>query len=208
MTHHIAMEIVSTRMARPLLIGLVGVTTGVVTVLGQGVLDAQWNRLANSGAIWLLVAFLVGSIMPTRPWAAAAGVGTLVGAVIGYYVAAVAIAGASASPGSLVIWTGTALVGGPVYGLAGRLWREPEPRPRALAIALMGGVFCAEGLFTLVRIPDLAAVGWVELAGGVVLTFALGRSSRDRSMALAMLPFVVLAGFIALSIIDRLFAGG
>ena len=35
-----------------------GVGTGVLTLLGQGVLDANWNRLVNSGAVWLMVGFL------------------------------------------------------------------------------------------------------------------------------------------------------
>jgi len=41
---------------RLLAIALADLGTGFLTFLGQGVLDASWNRLANSGAIWLLVA--------------------------------------------------------------------------------------------------------------------------------------------------------
>ncbi len=170
-------------------------------------LSGDWNRLANSGAIWLLFASLVGSRMPTDRWAAIAGVVVLVGAVVGYYAAAVA-AGAGAGPRIMAIWTGTALVGGPVYGLAGRWWRGEPGRRRVLSIGLMGGILAAEGVSTVMRIPEMARVGWVEVVAGVALTLALGRTLRERVLALAVVPFIVLAGVVAYAIVDRVIASG
>jgi hypothetical protein len=201
---------VGTRLSRTSLIVLIvviGLATGVLTLLGQGVLDEHWNRLANSGAIWLLVAFLVGSVAPTMAWAAVAGLGTLIGAVAGYYAAAIIVAGAAVAPSGLVIWIGTAMLGGPVYGLAGRAWHDSDRRRRAVAISLMGGIFVAEGLFTVVFIPDLATTGWVEAIFGVGLTLVLGRSWWDRVTGLALVPGVVAIGFAVFEVIGRLFIG-
>lgn len=124
-------------------IALAGIGTGVLTLLGPGVLDAGWNRLANSGAIWLMVGFLVGSRMPSVGWAVAAGVGTLIGAVAGYYMAA-NLSGTGVSMSAVAIWIGAAIVGGPVYGIAGRWWHDERRSRRAAAIALMGGILSAE----------------------------------------------------------------
>jgi len=184
----------------------VGVAVGVATLLGQSILPGDWNRLANSGAIWLIASFLVGSRMPTNGRAAVAGMATLVLAVVAYYVAA-RLAGAGVSTRTVVIWVGTALVGGPVYGVAGHWWRMGPDRRRIIAIGLMGGIVTAEGVSTLLRIPELAAVGWVEAVAGLGLVILLGRSGRERLLGLAVVPFVVLAGVAAYEILDRVIAG-
>jgi hypothetical protein len=80
------------RLRRLLVIALLGISAGVLTLLGQGVLDANWNRLANSGAVWLMVGFLAGSRMPSISWAVVAGIATLIAAIAGYYAAAVVVA--------------------------------------------------------------------------------------------------------------------
>jgi hypothetical protein len=192
---------------RPMLIAVAGVALGVATLAGQAVLSAEWNRLANSGAIWLLCASAAGSRMPTNRWAMFAGVGVLVGAVLGYYAAAM-VAGAAAGPRIMAIWIGTALVGGPVYGLVGRWWRGGPGSRRVLAIGLMGGILAGEGASTVLRIPDLARVGWVEVIAGIALTALLGRSVRERLLGLAVLPFVVAAVIAAYEVIDRVIAAG
>ena len=45
---------------------VLGIAMGVATLAGQAVLDASWNRLANSGAIWATVALVVGAL--SRSW--------------------------------------------------------------------------------------------------------------------------------------------
>ena len=194
-----------TTLTRSVVVAGAGLLLGILTLVGQAVLPTGWDRLANSGAVWLLVASLAGSFMPTNRWAVVAGVGVLVGAVIGYYAAAV-VAGAAAGAAIMAIWIGTALVGGPVYGLVGRWWRTETGARRILAIALMGGIVAGEGVSTLLRIPELARVGWVEVIAGLGLTIALGRSARERMLALALVPVVVLAVVVAYEIIDRVIA--
>ena len=48
----------------------VGLVTGALTLAGQAVLPTEANRLANSGAIWVSVAFALGWRMPTDATAA------------------------------------------------------------------------------------------------------------------------------------------
>ena len=188
------------------LIVLVGLATGLATLLAQGVLDAEWNRLANSGAVWLLVGFFVGSVMSSVAWAAGAGIGTLLGAIAGYYLSAVLIAQAGVSMANVLIWSGVAIVGGPVYGIAGRWWRDVLPVRRSIAIGLAGGIVSGEGASTLIRIPDLARVGWIELGVGVVVVLLLGRSWRDRAGGLIVLPVVIALVVVAYQVLDWLLA--
>ena len=190
-----------------LLVAGAGLATGGLTLLGQALLDAEWNRLANSGAIWLAVAFVVGSRMASDREAAVAGAATLLFALLGYELAA-RVAGASISVTGLVIWSGTAVVGGPVYGFAGRRWAMGAGRDRVLALALLGAVFVAEGAYTLLAIPDLARVGWVEVVIGFALPVLLGRNARDRLVGVALLLPLACAGLVAFGAINALFLAG
>jgi hypothetical protein len=97
-------------------------------VVGQAVLDADSNRLANSGAIWVSVAFGIRTVMASDREAVVAGLGTLLLAVVGYQLAAL-IANASLGGSAIVIWSGTAVVGGPMFGLVGRRWQAGPVRP-------------------------------------------------------------------------------
>ena len=192
---------------RSLLVAGAGLATGGLTLLGQAALDAEWNRLANSGAIWLAVAFAVGSRMASDREAVVSGTATLLFALVGYELAA-RVAGASIGFAGLVIWSGTALVGGPVYGLAGRRWRVGTGRGRVLAIALLGAVFVAEGAYTLLAIPDLARAGWVEVVAGFALPVLLGRGGRERAAGVALLVPLACVGLLVFETINRLFLAG
>lgn len=189
------------QMAIPVVAGLL---TGVLTLALQAVLPEALNRLANSGAIWVTVAFAVGAIATSWRTAALAGTVTLLLAVAGYYAAA-AVAGAGISTGSLLIWGGTAIVGGPVFGAAGWTWRTRRDRADALAAALLGGVYLAEGVYTLLLVPAMAAAGVVEVVIGLGLAAALPRSRAHRSTALLLLVPLTIVGLAGFWLIDQLF---
>ncbi len=197
-------SVLTSRTQRGLLVLVVGLVTGGLTLLGQAVLDGDWNRLANSGAIWVTVAFAVGAVMLSDREAAVAGTATLLLALVGYQLAAW-VANASLGGSAFVIWSGTALVGGPVFGLAGRRWRADVGWTRVVAIALLGAVFVAEGANTLWAIPDLARAGWVEVVLGLGVPILLGRDRRERVTALVLLVPLSLLGMLAFAGIDRLF---
>jgi hypothetical protein len=190
-------------MSPPVTIGLIavaGLGLGVLTVYGQR-LPGSWSTLANSGAVWLVFAFSVGALMRSDPTAAAAGV--LAGAVVGYYAAVpIVVEGAAANVRSVVIWTGTALVGGPVFGIAGRWWRREPSAKRAIAIGLLSGVFVAEGLTDVRYVPTVRTAGWVLFAVGLTIPIVLGRSSSERLLGLATMVPVALVTFGVYQVIN------
>jgi hypothetical protein len=196
--------LLGSRARRGLLVVAVGLATGTLTLVGQALLDAGANRLANSGAIWVTVAFAIGAVMASDREAVVAGIATLLLALAGYQLAAW-VAHASLGASGLVIWSATAVVGGPAFGLAGRRWRVDARRSRILAIALLGAVFVAEGAHTLISIPDLAPTGWVEVLVGLGVPFLLGRDRQERLSALVALVPLSLLGLLAYEAISRLF---
>jgi hypothetical protein len=136
--------------------------------------------------------------------AAVAGTVTLLLAVVGYYAAA-GFAGAGVSISAVMIWGGTAVVGGPVFGAAGWAWRQGDGRWPAIAAALLGAVYLAEGAFTLVVVPAMAAAGWAEVVAGIVLAVVLPRDGQARRLALAALVPLALVGLAGFALIDQVF---
>jgi hypothetical protein len=177
---------------RVALVAVVGLLLGVATQIGQGALPDDWSHIANSISPWLLVAFLLGSRMPDRSWAAAAGFGALVFALVGYYGMVQLRYGYGGSTGALVLWGIAALVGGPVFGVAGWTWRFEDGWRRAAAIGLLAAVAIAEGIY-LSRILPEPSVGAGFVIVGLVVPLVFGRSWRDRGRAyVAVLPALAL----------------
>lgn len=168
-----------------------GLALGLLTLLGQRWLHGAWLAIVNSGAVWLLPAFVAGSLMRSDAGAAVAGAALLVAAVVGYYAPVpLVVEGAAANAHSVAVWIATALVGGPVYGLAGRWWRRRRGWRSCAALGLLGGAFLAEGAARL-HAGGGGAAGWTMVAIGVALPVALGRSTRERAIGLAAAAPVV-----------------
>ena len=191
------------RARRSLLVIAVGFATGVLTLLGQAIFDGDWNRLLNSGAIWVTVAFALGAVMHSDREAAVAGTAALVLALVGYHLAASACR-APLGSSAFVIWTGTAIVGGPVFGIAGRRWRATQDdrasspsRPRRRLRGRRG--------LHLVGRPGPLARGLDRGRPRDRAAAPPGRDRRERATALALLVPLAVLGLLAYGVIDRLF---
>jgi hypothetical protein len=156
-----------------------GLVTGIVTQLGQSVLPTGWSQAANSISPWLLVTFLVGSTMPTWRAGLLAGIVTLVLALVGYYAMTQLRYGIGGGSSSLLFWGLGAVVGGPVFGVAGRLWRDSSLRTRSLALGLLAAAFLADAGFHAVVLSE-PRVGLAFGVAGLLVPLALGRSAPER----------------------------
>ena len=174
------------------LVIVVGLLTGVLTQLLQSLLPDGWSQAANAITPWLFVAFLLGAAMSDEPRAAAAGAAGLALALVGYYAMTEIRYGIGVGTSSLVFWGLGALVGGPVFGVAGRWWRVGSPRRRAAALGLLVAVAVAEGLYHVVVLAEPAVGAGFMVVGGLV-PLVLGRSRDDRLAAyLAAVPALLL----------------
>jgi hypothetical protein len=201
--------VTTTPATRVALIVAVGLATGVLTQVGQGSLPGEWSQLANAITPWLLVAFLLGSVMPDTRWAVAAGAAALLLALVGYYGMVQLRFGYGGGTGSWIFWGLGAVVGGPVFGVAGYWWRGPIHRRRAIAISLLGAVAIAEGAYNLL-VVDHATVGVAFIVAGLLVPLVFGRSREDRLGGyVALLPCIALGalGYVVFTWVASATAG-
>ena len=187
-----------------------GLVAGAVTQLLQGILPAEVGSIANSATPWLAVAFGVGAIAPRWWIAALAGAVALLAALVGYYgLVQVRYGYGVEVRGTVLLWLIAAVVGGPVFGVAGRWWRGDGPWRRAIGPALLGASAMAEGVY-LAGIPTVASAAPLFVVVGLLIPVLLGRRREDRIRGLVLLlPCVALggAGFAATIALNGLLTG-
>ncbi|BCJ38822.1 hypothetical protein Athai_63250 [Actinocatenispora thailandica] len=182
-----------------LVAALAGLLLGAVDLAGQLLLPYPWANLANSPAVWAAAAFALGAWVrggPTR--AVPAGIVLLLVAVEGYYVAATLVLGddlANLWSPATVVWLAAAVLAGLVFGPAGAAWRADRWWPATVAVALLGAVFVAEAgrEFRAGHVPT----GTMLTVLGLALVLLLGRSARQRLVALAVLVPIAALGAAA-----------
>jgi hypothetical protein len=106
---------------------LAGLAVGVATSALRTYLNSPWLALVNSASPWLVAPFAVGALQRRAAAAAVAGLVTCALEVAGYYLTA-SLRGFPGDLGYEVLWTGCAIVGGPLFGVAGYLWRTGRSR--------------------------------------------------------------------------------
>ncbi|MBA3824990.1 MAG: hypothetical protein H0X24_13975 [Ktedonobacterales bacterium] len=132
-----------------LLTFLSGILIGGLTFLGQGILSGSFNQIANSGAVWVTVAFFLVSLATRQQLAIIAGTATLMGEVIGYYGLALFKYGLPDSYNYVVLWLIVGVIFGPLFGIAGMWWRSADFMRSIIAIAMLSATFIAEGMYYL-----------------------------------------------------------
>ena len=181
---------------------LAGLVAGALTAYLQGVVSADWNTVANSGAVWTLVAFVVAAgVARTPTMAAITGLLVLVGEVAGYYAYLADVRHLAATHTAEILWTVAALWIGPLTGATAFRARWGDAGQRSVAISALAGVLAGEGSY-LVRVADVAKSGWVELVaagllGGAALVAPSSASMRARAAALAVGGAVTVGVYLA-----------
>jgi hypothetical protein len=93
---------------------------------------------------------------------------------------------------ALIFWGLGAVVGGPVFGLAGHTWRSGEHRYRAIALGLLAAAFLAEAGYHLIVLQEPPVAAGFAIAG-LLVPLVLGRSRQDRLGAyVAAVPALAL----------------
>ncbi|MEH7095034.1 DUF6518 family protein [Neobacillus vireti] len=185
----------------------IGIIVGILTVLGQGVLPGSWNLLANSRVSWLLPSFFIGAMGSTKTKSASFSMISLLGMFIGYYGYAMQIQNVPHSLYFILIWTGAAIVGGTIFGIAGFLWRRDNGVKHKFGSALIGGVFISEGLDKFIHINDyrhMLNVGLVQIVIGFTLFLVLERTNKGRIFSLIMALPILILGIIGFQILHFL----
>lgn len=174
---------------------LAGVLLGVADLLIQKSLPYPWANLANSSAVWAVLAFALGYWV-RGPWwrSALAGMVLLVLAVPSYYVSATLIQNddlANAWSVTSLLWMFFGVVAGALFGAAGSWARAPGWR-QLVGVALPGAVLFAEAMLLF---ADRRATAVIEIVLGVAVILAVGRGIRQRLLALALAVPLGVLGF-------------
>jgi hypothetical protein len=182
----------------PALVVLTGLAIGAVTSFGQGRLGGATDALVNSVSAWLVAPFAAGALMATRRGAALAGLAVCVLENAGYYVTA-DLRGFTNGPLLIAFWVACGVVGGPLFGAAGRVWRGGDRRERGLGGALVPAVFAAEGLWLYLHEQHDTARAGLWLACAAAAAALLLRAPAERrwlapALTCALLGEMALTG--------------
>jgi hypothetical protein len=168
------------------------------------VLPAPSDTLANSGAVWSIVAFLVA----LASWqqggrSAAIGALALLGEVAGYYALAAPIRDIPSSTNERLFWIAAAIVVGPVVGLAAGWWTGGRLMGRLTASSMMSGIVLGEGVHGLVRVEFGEMRWWIEVVlgaavGSIAATY-YGKSTFWRVVGIGATLVVAAAVYAAYS---------
>lgn len=152
---------------------LIGFGIGVLTLLLQKLLPDSLIQFANSGAVWSVLAFIVGRMAVSWHVAILSGFLGLSGEIAGYFIVAYFANLIDISSGTLAIigyWLLVALVAGSIFGWAGYTSVHSQGLPQTIGIASLGAIFMGEGLY-LVSILPKPNTGLLWL--GIALTLTL-----------------------------------
>ncbi|HEU5356528.1 MAG TPA: DUF6518 family protein [Actinocrinis sp.] len=174
---------------------LVGTVVGVATDLLQAHLNSPWLALVNAASPWLAPAFAVG-IAARRYWhAAVAGLLTCVVELIAYDVTA-HVRGIAVSSGITAFWALCGVIGGPTFGVAGRLWRGGRGPLRGLGLALLASAFFGEAAIAYALFLNYYSSAALFAVIGAALIATLGRRGKQYAMTcvwlLATFPAAVI----------------
>lgn len=181
---------------------LVGLGTGVLTVIGQKYLPGSFNSLANSGAIWLVPAFFVALAGQTKGSAILLCMETLIVCVISYYWAEAILNRHPFLPVGyyFYVWLVCAVVFGAVFGL-GAFLRRQRSSNHAWGASLLPAAFLSEGLSQLIHLPDYlhmipAVIGRIVIGLALYILIYKGSSlQRKPLISFCALSALGLAGY-------------
>lgn len=189
---------------------ILGLVVGVLTLVGQKYLPMNLNFLANSGAVWLIPAFLLSYFeKENRLQAIVTTIVCLLGCVYGYYIFEAILNHHSFTlAGGALLWSGVALIAGAVFGL-GAFWANQEnSKLKYFGMNLLPAVFTAEGLDNVIHIKDyshMIPAVIMKIIIGVILYMVINRKdvARIKNMisyvvttALGVAAFAILFGNI------------
>ena len=156
-----------------------GLVVGGLTSVGQTHLPGALNAFVNSASAWLVAPLLIGRAMRTARGATGAGLAVALAQLVGYYAIA-RLRGHSGGGSIVAFWGACALVGGPLFGAGGYLWRTGRPGVSGLGSTLLPAAFLAEGLWVYLQELHYWATAALWIGIGVSLGVVMPRGLAQR----------------------------
>jgi len=175
----------SQSMLRFAIIGIAaGLVIGALTAVGQSVLSGDLFQLTNSGAIWVVITFVMGRYASSRTTAIVAGTLALAGEMLGYYVTVWLISPYVSPLWRILAWCAVAVIAGPLLAWGGYVSSHMSGRVRLVGLAMLGAIFIGEGLYLVAwYMTPIIPILWLVM--GVAATALLARREIQRAQAWA-----------------------
>ena len=189
------------RLGAVLLALALGVAVGVLTSLLQAHLEFPWLALVNAASPWLTTAFVAGALQSRLSTAMLVGAAATALEVVAYYVTA-DLRGFGVSMNYVLLWSMCAVVGGPIFGAAGHVWRRAAPA--GLGTALLVAAYASEAVVLYHFTLGYTSAAWLFGAIALLLGLGLGRHrSQYPALARWLLPAFIagVAGHAALGLV-------
>lgn len=185
---------------------VLGLVIGILTLVGQKYLPMNLNFLANSGAVWLIPAFLLSYFgKGDRTQSIAVTIVCLLGCVYGYYAfESIMNHHAFTLTRGILLWSGVALVAGTVFGMGAFCANQENSRLKYFGMNLLPAVFTAEGLDNVIHIQDYAHMipaVIMKISIGVILYLVINRKERLKPKNLTAYAVTTTLGVAAFLIL-------
>lgn len=185
---------------------ILGVVVGILTLVGQKYLPMNMNFLANSGAVWLIPAFLLSYFeKENRMQAIATTIVCLLGCVYGYYIfEAVLNQHAFTLSRGTLLWSGVALIAGVVFGLGAFFANQENSKLKYFGMNLLPAVFTAEGLDNVIHIKDyshMVPAVIMKIIIGIILYLVINRKDAVRLKNMISYAVITALGVAAFTVL-------
>ncbi len=151
-----------------------GIFVGIITLFGQKYLPDCFRNLANSGAVWLVPAFLLSYYLAVNIKSSIIiCTVTLIFSVFGYYIFE-AIYNSHSIYSIFInvfiyIWLICAIVGGAIFGYGAYCAKFKSNYLRYFGMNLLPSVFISEGFIQLIHIKE-----YIHMIPNIILIIVLG----------------------------------
>lgn len=159
-----------------------GLVIGVLTAVGQSVLSGGLFQLTNSGAMWVIVTFVMGRYAASRTTALVAGTLALFGELLGYYVTVWLISPYVSPLWRILAWCAVGVIAGPLLAWGGYVSSHMSGRVRLVGLAMLGAIFIGEGVY-LIAWYTTPVIPLLWFVIGVGATALLTRREIQRARA-------------------------
>ncbi len=183
-----------------------GILVGILTAIGQKYLPMNLNFLANSGAMWLIPGALIPYLENRHmKHAIAVSITCLFGCLIGYYVyEAFMNEHALYFTNDMILWSGCAVVGGVICGIAAYISQNNTGFLKYLTRNLLSAFFLSEGLTKVFHISEyqhMIPSIFIEISIGIILYVVINRKESFQSKSIFSILLLSALGFIFYEII-------
>jgi hypothetical protein len=179
-----------------------GLSVGILTVIGQTYLPGNFNSIANSGAMWLIPAYFISLSFSSAKQSIISCTLCLINSVVGYYFFESIWNSHSFIFFSyyMFLWLICAVIAGTIFGIAANCGKSSKNVfYNNLGKAMLPAVFMAEGLNILFHRKDylhMINVGYAWIVISFILVIIIYKKNILKKESILSLILATILGLL------------